>query len=338
MEGKNMARQEARPGVSAFSAVRTPTREAPAPVVVPRKIETVPASPQPDKQPPKAKKPWIQRMIGNLGVRIGLGVLAVGGAGYAARETISNNLPSLSRPAETPAFFDPAADKGTISAANSIIITDLKEIESIPTIPPGTNPKHDINILAPSLNPSPGKKIDYSKSFSGGESPSFTPYAPEETKYAKEQNVKEKWIFKDVPQNTVIPAPADGLLEFSMRPKVDPAGTVDGVNLYYKGSDGAAYQLAIFGDPGDHFKPSVDAKPFSLDDDISLDDRMKLWVPVKRGDTIMVTLQQTNLWYKAKAWPSGEIGVGSNKTYPVNINFITLPDGAGQDKVAILAK
>lgn len=109
MGADNMASPEARQGISAFSAVGTPPRPGERTTVLPRPdVKPVPVSPQPEKQPPKAKKPWIQRMIGNLGVRIGLGVLAVGGAGYVARETISNNIPSLSRPAETVAPFDNA--------------------------------------------------------------------------------------------------------------------------------------------------------------------------------------------------------------------------------------
>lgn len=217
-----------------------------------------------------------------------------------------------------------------------IPLSHAQQLHGIPTVPPGDNPKHDIYILAPFLNIQSGEKIDYAKEFIGDTAPVY--YGPDETKYAKEQNIKEKVVLKGIPKDTVIRAPADGLVEFAMRPKIAPSETVEGANLYYKGPDGVMYQLMIFGNPGDFFKPLIDAKPYELGTNQNLADRKKMFVQVKRGDPLMATLQITDLFSNGRAWPSGELGVGSNKNYPVNLNFITLPDGAGQEKLAILAK
>jgi len=227
--------------------------------------------------------------------------------------------------------FDNAKDSGAIGNNNFMLIDKnrLANINTIPTIP---TPKHDINLLAPFQELPPGINIVYEKTFTGEDQSLF---GSDETEYAKKEGIKNKITFKNIPINTVIPAPVDGFLEFYARPRVAPEGTIESANFFYKGPDGTIYQVQMGGTPGDLFKPLTEATPYTFENSV---DESTLRVEVKRGQPIALTLQSTDLSYTTKGWPSGEIGVGALKTYPTNVGLIVLPDNLGQDKVAILEK
>lgn len=249
-------------------------------------------------------------------------------------------------PVSVSPIFDNTADKGTITAANSIIIDSLDAIKDIPTIPPGDNPKHDIYILVPFQDIS-SEKINYSKNFLGDAQP--LRYGSE-TKYAKERNVKDNIEFKDVLKDTVILAPADGRLRFAKI--LAPEGAVDAITLIHKGHDGKAYQLMLGLNVG-FFKPLlIEVEPFLIDPErlkwiaqnINPAEREKLeqdfWVDVKRGQPIATTLQAANLSISNQVWPSGEFGKEriDSPIYPGNIAFITISSQTEQAKITILGK
>ena len=237
----------------------------------------------------------------------------------------------FNKEAKVPSTFDNAKDSGTMGS-NNIVNIDETTLANIDTIPEVPTPKHDINILTPFQGIQSNINIDYGKDFRGQNQPL---YGLDETKYAKEQNIKDNIIFKSIPKDTIILAPVDGLLEFYARPEKAPAGTIEAVNFFYKSPEGTLYQIGMGGSPGDFFKPLVDAKPYMFERNV---DESVLRVEIKRGQPIALTLQSTDLGLTTVGWPSGEIGVGSSKTYPANINLITLPDNLGQSKVAILEK
>lgn len=243
----------------------------------------------------------------------------------------------LTRKEATP-NFDNTLDSSTIRTINSVVIRDLREIETIPTVPSGPNPKHDVNLLVPIKGLPTEGKLDYDKDFPE-QNPSNPIYSPTETNYAKENNVRDKIIFKNIPKDTVIVAPTDGKLEFITIPERSLPGTLAGANLYYKGADGIMYQYLMGATNGySGLKALINTEPFKIQPMVSLAEREKLWVPVKRGQPIMAVLETTDFTITGQAWPSGQLGVGRLSIYPVNINLITLPNPNRENKVAILEK
>lgn len=347
MEAKSMNRER---GTGETFAIGSPTREKTIrPVSPKREVGPATRSPRPEKPQDNNKKPWIQRLAGSLAARIVLGTAIVGGGGgYAAyqevpavHQMVDQQILERFRLIETPPTFDNTKDYGTIGN-NNIIQIDKNMLANIATIPTVPAPKHDINLLMPFQNLPSDTSIAYDKILI--EDHQSFPVIPAQVKYAKEQNVKDQIVFKNIPKDTVILAPVDGLLEFYViRPDVAPSGTIEAINLFYKSPEGTIYQVGIFGSGtvfnplGNFFKPLIEATPDILGQNPSVDEST-LRVEVKRGQPIALTLVSTDLNFTSKGWPSGKIGVGAPETYPTNINLITLPDSLGQNKVAILEK
>lgn len=245
----------------------------------------------------------------------------------------------LTRKEATP-NFDNTLDNGTISTINSVVIHDLKEIEAIPTVPSGPNPKHDINLLMPIQSISPSKTIDYNKDLIG-KNDANPIFAEQSRRYAKEQDVKNSVIFSNIPQDSTIIAPIDGELEFTKDSQTD--SLVGLAMLFYKDSNGILHQIMITGTAHDFFSQLVEAKPFVYAKGfVSSEERSKFWVSVKRGQPIMKTVRNTNIKISTMAWPSGaagrEISKNGEHLYPTNLNLITLDLPSGINKLAVVGK
>lgn len=327
MEAKNMVGPEAKQGVFGISA---PPREKPR--VVKPDVKPASVSPPSDKQPPKTKKPWIQRLIGNLGVRIGLGVLAVGGAGYVARETISNNIPSLSRPAEKPASFDNAPDKGTLNIDNTVFITDLNSLRNTITPLPDSTPKHDIYIVYPIVGLPTSGSVTYEKDLLGKNpaAPIFSENTRQEAIDNNIRNIFNTPILKD--QELILPVdPAIKAVKIAVVRRLErslPEGVFETVKISYTDPrNGKYYQIGIAEDISTPFNSLIegDIKPYGS---IGQAESIEKTIQIENGQPIKIlrSLQNGTLNVTAMA-KSSESAPGS-QFYPVNLNLFATKDTA----------
>jgi len=250
-----------------------------------------------------------------------VGAAALGALGFGTYQN-RDRIPFLRKEIVVPPTFDNAQVSGAIGSNNEIKI-DAATLDKVPTLPSVATPKHDIYLLTPFQNIPSGVNIAYNKNFGGD-------FNPGELSNAKDQNIKNNIIFENVPKDTVIIAPFDGQIEFYANPS-DAAGVCEMANLFYFAPDGAVHQLLI----GGPFQALIDEKPF-LTGQINLNED-SLLVSVNRGQPIAKTLQTRAIGFTAQAWPKG-LGTATYYIYPDNLNLITLPDGSGQEKLAILTQ
>lgn len=264
---------------------------------------------------------------------------AIGRDALSIPDFYSGLISKLTRKEPTP-NFDNTVDNGTISTINSVVIHDLKEIEAIPTVPSGPNPKHDINLLMPIQGISPSGTIDYNKDLIG-KNDANPIFAEQSRKYAKEQDVKNSIIFRNIPKDSVIVAPIDGELDFSKFSQED--SLIAMARLFYKDSNGILQQVMISGTSHDFFSQLAKAEPLPLGKGfVSFEEGSKFRVSVKRGQPIMKTVKNTDIKLSAMAWPSGaagrEISKNGEHLYPTNLNLITLDLPSGANKLVVVEK
>ena len=124
-----------------------PTRERTTTPVLPRPApqpETTPVSPEPGKPP--GKKPLIQRLAGNLAVRVILAGTALAGTGYAGYEAYQGNIPGIHRSVDQSVskdtVFDNNATKGVVGP-NNILVVPREVFDKTPIADAQGNPIFD---------------------------------------------------------------------------------------------------------------------------------------------------------------------------------------------------
>jgi hypothetical protein len=222
--------------------------------------------------------------------------------------------------------------KGTITADNSITITNLDTIKNISPLPPTPTPKNDVYLLEPVENLDVTSPVEYGMDLAGkGTSSPFGELAKQE---AIKNNVKSILLEKNIPAGKVILAPIAGELRYFANDSI-PNGTVGGVEIDFTSPDGTEEIISVAGnDISDilSFTPLIEGiTPFSGNNkpgDI-------IYAQVKRGQPIMKSLQAGDIRTESMAQP--KIG-GSTYIFPTNINLITIPDPkTGKQETVIVA-
>lgn len=220
-------------------------------------------------------------------------------------------------------------DKGAITSNNSIVITNLDAIKDVSPLPATPTVKHDIYLLQPVENLDVTKTVEFGMDFAGKSSPDA--YFKEYEQEAIKNNVKNMLLLKNIPTDSVLLAPIDGMLRY-FADNV-PDGTVGGAEIIFITPDGTEEEIGLSSyNSVIPMTPSVDGiTPFTghnAPSDV-------VYMQVKRGQPIAKTLQSGDILMTADAQPDKN---NSSNRYPTNINLISLPDPkTGAQKTVIVA-
>ena len=224
-------------------------------------------------------------------------------------------------------------DKGNINAGNSIVITDLNAINDISPLPTTPTPKHDIYLLEPVENLDVTSAVECGRDLEGKSN--INPIFQEQYRQeAIKNDVKNMLLEKNIPKGSVIIAPIDGELRyFAMKV---PNGTVGRVAIDYTDPDGKVEEIGVSG-WGDStnlsLTPLIEGiTPYTGDTAVPGE---PIFVQVKRGQTIMETLQGGNIVITSTAQLNN---LDSTDSWPTNINLLSIPDPkTGVQKTVIVA-
>jgi hypothetical protein len=243
------------------------------------------------------------------------------------KSTVADVQKYLEKEKQAHAFFN-FPDKGTISAGNSIVITNsdvIKDVSPLPAIPTA---KHDIYLLEPVENLDVTNPVEYGMDLAGKGNSS--PFPEQYQQEAIKNNVKNMLLLKNIPEDSVLLSPIDGVLRYLAFP--DPNITDVGAEIVFTASDGTEEEISIAGFDILRLAPLIDSiTPFTGNNppgDI-------IYIQVKRGQPIAKTLQSGDLLVTSIAQPDKN---NSSNIYPTNINLLSIPDPTtGTQKTVIVA-
>jgi hypothetical protein len=220
-------------------------------------------------------------------------------------------------------------DKGTLTTDNSITITNLGDIKNISAIPAIPTVKNDIYLLQPIEGLDVTNPVEYGMNLDG-KSGGGSPFPEEYTQEAIKNNVRNAFVFKNIPEGSVIVAPVDGVLRYIA---FENSNVKDvGATISFTAPDGTEESVDIGGYDTVHMAPLIDSIiPFngnnSPGDVIS--------IQVKRGQPIMKTLNSGDVSMSSIAQPDK---TNSSNIYPNNINLLSLPNPKnGKQAIVIVA-
>jgi hypothetical protein len=235
---------------------------------------------------------------------------------------------------EVQKFFNNKSDplygypyKGTLTAGNSITVNNLDAIKDISPLPTTPTPKNDVYLLEPVEGLDVTSPVEYGMDLAGKGNSS--PFQEQYKQEAIKNNVMNLLLFKNIPKDSVLLAPADGTLRYFADNA--PDGIVDGAEIVFTAPDGTEEKISIARNDILLIAPLIDeVKPFTGHN--APNDQ--IYIQVKRGQPIMKTLQSGDILMTSIAQPK----TGSSYIFPTNINLITIPDPkTGKEATVIVA-
>jgi len=218
-------------------------------------------------------------------------------------------------------------DKGTLNAANSIVITDLNAIKDISPLPATPTLKNDIYLLQPVENLNVVNSVQYGMDLEGKSD--INPIFQE--KYRQEaikNNVRNMLLLKNIPKDSILLAPIDGTLRYNDINA--PDGAINGLEIFFKAPDGTEVIISL-ADYDQFLTPLIDTiTPFTGNNESS----DVIYIQVKRGQPIAKTLQLGDVFMEATAQQSLTSADGS---HPTNINLISIPDPKTGKQATVIA-